>query len=67
MDHQRPPLNPVIARIALEISYLKRELAITPKGKPVYTHAQLILAKIGMLSAAKEMITAHTEKQDDPF
>jgi hypothetical protein len=66
MDHEHP-LNPALARITLEISYLKKELAIAPKGRPIYTHAQLILAKIGMLNVAKELITAHTETQDDPF
>jgi len=66
MDHEQP-LNPAIARITLEISYLKRELALTPKGRPTYTHAQLILAKIGMLGVAKDIITSHTEAQEESF
>lgn len=66
MDHQQP-LNPILARLTLEISYLKREMAVTPKGKPTYTHAQLLLAKIGMLNIAKELILANNEPPDDPF
>jgi hypothetical protein len=66
MDHKQP-LNPVLARLALETSYLKRELAATPKGRPVYTHAQLLLAKIGMLNVAKELILANYEPPDEPF
>jgi len=66
MDHQQP-LNPVLARLTLEISYLKREMAATPKGRPTYTHAQLLLAKIGMLNIAKELIIANDEPPDETF
>lgn len=51
----------------MEISYLKREMAATPKGKPTYTHAQLLLAKIGMLNIAKELILANNEPPEEPF
>jgi len=51
----------------LEISYLKREMAATPKGRPTYTHAQLLLAKIGMLNIAKELIIANDEPPDETF
>jgi hypothetical protein len=66
MDYQRP-LNPILARLTLEISYLKREVAITPKGRPIYTHAELLFAKIGMLNIAKELIIANNEPPDEPF
>lgn len=51
----------------MEISYLKREMAATPKGKPTYTHAQLLLAKIDMLNIAKELILANNEPPEEPF
>jgi hypothetical protein len=66
MDHQQP-LNPILARLTLEISYLKREVAIIPKGRPIYTHAELLLAKIAMLNIAKELIIANNEPPDEPF
>ncbi len=56
-----------MARLTLEISYLKREVATIPKGRPIYTHAELLLAKIAMLNIAKELIIANNEPPDEPF
>lgn len=64
MDHD-PTVSKILARIDLEISYLKKELAKEPKGRPFYTPAQLLLAKIGMLNEAKSIVLAnqHTNNQ----
>jgi hypothetical protein len=66
MDHEQP-LSPTIARIDLEIAYVKKELANTPKGPNLYTHAQLLFAKIGTLSMAKEIVLANEQQNNDPF
>jgi hypothetical protein len=61
MDHENNhPLKPVLQRFDLEIGYLKREMADTPKGPRLYTYAQLVQAKISMLQEAKSIIIANT-------
>lgn len=58
MDHDQA-VSKILARLDLEISYLKKELAKEPKGRPFYTPAQLLLAKIGMLNDAKSIVIAN--------
>jgi hypothetical protein len=58
MDNEQD-VSKIITRIDLEISYLKKELANTPKGRSMYTHAQLLFAKIGMLNEAKAIVLSN--------